>query len=99
MHIFKLEYGCGFGYIAQSFYLTESGAYEAFKKSLQKAKKNKNYIRQSCNVSSATTEFEKEQGILVKASYKVEVEFNNENGHEFDEQDEFLTVSKIAVKP
>ncbi len=96
MKIYKIEHSCGFGPLNEKFYINEQIARKDFSKIATELRRKDNFIKGSYEASDPN-EFEKKDGMILKGYFKTEIEYNNENGHEFDERDEFLVLTEVEV--
>lgn len=103
--IYEVAHGCGFGPYSASFHETLSGAQKFARKFLKEIKQNSCYQKRSIRKGSVfNIEVEekrkKGQPVMVESWWwKMNRESNNENGHEYWEDDEYLEINEVGLKP
>ena len=74
--------------------MSEQKVKQAFKAFIKEQKKKKDYVKGSYAEDTLKRE---NVLLLLAARWGIEVEYNNESAHEYDEQDEFLSIQIIEV--
>lgn len=97
--IYAVEHWCGFGPYSTSFHKTLDGAKKQAEKYLKAEKKKDHYISRTMKESKPWNfELEKDKPReLFRWHWQTEGESNNENGHEYWENDEYLSVKEAFL--
>jgi len=97
--IYKVEHSCGWGPYSASYFESYENAREFFFHYIAEAKRKDNYIEDSMGEPKEETDkviYPKRKLIVY---WKTESESNNENGHEFWEENEFLEILEEDLQP
>lgn len=103
--IYELQHYCGWGPYCSYYFETLAGAKKALKEQLKEVRKDESYIKKTIkkeevfNFDVDAKKRNHQPVELERWHWQMMRESNNENGHEFWEEDELLSINEITLKP